>query len=64
MSEAKTEYRVTVDQVGGPVELAPQPLADCKARVEAIRTGSEVFGARIQSRTITETPWEDIADAA
>jgi hypothetical protein len=69
MSEQTTEYRVVAEQrhVG---EVRPasaacgESLSRAEARAEEMRTGSR-FGrpyrnVRIQSRTVTETDWEDI----
>lgn len=56
----RVEFRVVVDQVGGRVELGPEPLASCEARAAAIRPGSEVHAVHIQQRTVVESPWSDL----
>lgn len=63
-TETRTEYRVYVEQVGGPVGLRPEPLADAKARAKAIGTGDEVHSVRIQKRTVVVSPWEDVNEEA
>lgn len=60
--EERIEHRLVVDQVGGRIELGPQPLADCRARAAAVQVGGEVHAVVFQSRTNFTTPWTDVEE--
>ena len=71
MSETtRTEYRFAYDaREGGRVETFERPLNDltsleeAESRLEIAARTPGTFNYRIQRRTVTETDWEDIADA-
>lgn len=61
MSETRTEYRVVVDFDGGCEPL----IYDGLDHQTACRISVEEQGdcpVRIQKRTVTESPWEDVSD--
>lgn len=65
--ETRTEYRVVGDTREGERSVAcGGSLAAAKSRGEELAEGSRLIApwtsVRIQKRTVTTTPWEDVTD--
>lgn len=63
MSKTRTEYRVVGKTPSGPSEIES---ALTRNRTRAVKDRDEMVGiyrhVRIQSRTVTESDWEDVQD--